>query len=237
MGTSLEQFIRIVAPEISDDLVAQLVQALPAVSRSRGEVLVRQGDVAADCYFVLTGCLRMYFTDEQGNEKTSDFFTEQQSLVIFESYKQGLPSPYSVECVEDSLLLEGDLENEETMNDRFPFLKDITRSAMEDNLASSQQDLISFKALSPAERYLRILETPSRPGRPGASAPAGQLPGHNRRIPEPGSRTASTNGPGTEFLQDGIRLRRLLRARPRKNSQAASSSSARVIGIMRMTWS
>nr|WP_246433984.1 Crp/Fnr family transcriptional regulator [Spirochaeta isovalerica] len=157
-------------PEISADQLKSLADALTVVEHSRGTLLVRQGDIAEDCFFVLKGCLRLFHVDEEGSEHTAELYTELQSLTIFESYKEGKPSPYSVECVEDTLLLEGDLENEEEMNRKFPFLQDIVRSALESNLSSGQMDMALFRASSPERRYLQLLEK-----RPGL---AGRVPQH-----------------------------------------------------------
>lgn len=185
MGISLEEFLRKMAPELPEEQLRQLVEALPARSYPRGALLVRQGEAAPECYFVLSGCLRLFFADETGVEHTSDFISEGQSLVIYESYKQQRPSPYSVECLEECLLLEGDLEHEEEMNRRFPFLNGITRSAMEENMASSQEQLATFKSSPPAERYLQFLQ--NRPGL-AARVPQHQLASYLGITPESLSR-------------------------------------------------
>ncbi|MBN2658924.1 MAG: Crp/Fnr family transcriptional regulator [Spirochaetales bacterium] len=170
MSGGLEAFIRDMMPDITPDQLRELAEALPVIEHRRGTILVRQGDAAEDCYFVLKGCLRLFHTDEEGNEHTAELYTELQSLTIFESYKEGKPSPYSVECVEDCLLLEGDMQNEEEMNRKFPFLQDIVRSALESNLASGQMDMALFRSSSPERRYLQLLEK-----RPGL---AGRVPQH-----------------------------------------------------------
>ncbi|KGE71892.1 Crp/Fnr family transcriptional regulator [Spirochaeta lutea] len=185
MGISLSQFIRSMAPQLAEDRLEELVAALPAREYPKKTILVRQGDVAADCYFVLSGCLRLFFVDEAGVEHTSDFITESQSLVIFESYKHQHPSPYAVECLEDCLLLEGDLTNEDEMNRRFPFLAEITRSAMEENLAAGQEDLATFRSSNPADRYIYLLQ--KRPGL-AARVPQHQLASYLGVTPESLSR-------------------------------------------------
>lgn len=168
MSKKLALFIKEMMPDISEVQLGKLVLDLPVVEYPRNERLVRQGEAAEDCYFVLKGCLRMYYVDEEGNEHTVDFFTELQSLTIFESYKEGKPSPYSVECVEGCLLLEGDLQNEEEMNKKYPFLQNIVRSALESNLSSGQMDMALFRASNPEQRYLQLLE--KRPGLAGRVA-------------------------------------------------------------------
>ncbi|MGA2479195.1 MAG: Crp/Fnr family transcriptional regulator, partial [Spirochaetia bacterium] len=166
----LRSFIRSNTPGLDDRLVDQLVQAVEPKEYPRGTLLVRQGDVATDCYFVFAGCLRMFSIDEDGNEKTVEFFTEQQSVVIYESYTHGRPSPYSLECSETCLLVAGDMRAEKDMHKRFPAMQDIVRGALENRVAEGHERYSSFKASSPEERYVQLLER-----RPGL---AGRVPQH-----------------------------------------------------------
>jgi CRP-like cAMP-binding protein len=166
----LRSFIRSNSPQMEDCLVEQLAEAVEPKEYPAGTLLVRQGDVATDCYFVLAGCLRMFSLDEQGNEKTVEFFIELQSVVIYESYTHGRPSPYSLECSETCLLLAGDLRAEQDMHERFPAMQDLIRATLENRIAEGNERYSSFKASSPEQRFLRLLE-----GRPGL---AGRVPQH-----------------------------------------------------------
>jgi CRP-like cAMP-binding protein len=170
MSDILRNFIRSAFPDMDDGLLGKLVESVDVRERPRGTLLVRQGDVASDCYFVLQGCLRMFFQDEEGNERTVEFFTEQQSVVIYESYTHGRPSPYSLECSEPCLLLAGDLKDEYSTYERFPIIRDLIRATLENRIAEGQENYGSFKASSPEQRYLQLLER-----RPGL---AGRVPQH-----------------------------------------------------------
>jgi CRP-like cAMP-binding protein len=155
---------------MDDGVVEQLVKTVEPREYPRGTLLVRQGEVATECCFVLGGCLRMFSFDEEGIEKTVEFFTEQQSVVIYESYTHDRPSPYSLECSETCLLVAGDLRAEQDMYKRFPAMQDMIRAALENQIAEGHERYSSFKAFSPEQRYLQLLER-----RPGL---AGRVPQH-----------------------------------------------------------
>lgn len=166
----LLKYIKRIAPDLPDNQVLEMAAAIPAMEYKRGSVLVRPGEVAKDCYFVLSGCLRLFLLDEEGVDTTVDFYTEEQSLVIYEGYKNDSSSDYGVECVEDCLLIAGDRSSEEQAGKQFSGLSAVTRNAMEDNLSQGQNAMASFKAMSPEARYTHVLET-----RPGL---AGRVPQH-----------------------------------------------------------
>ncbi|TVX99985.1 cyclic nucleotide-binding domain-containing protein [Cohnella terricola] len=76
---------------VLDDIVVQ--------EYKKGTTLLRQGDVPDSCYFVLQGCVRQYSVDESGKEVTSNFFTEEQAITIFNRQKQDKSSAYSLTCL------------------------------------------------------------------------------------------------------------------------------------------
>jgi len=168
MNTLLLDYIKRMAPNISDEQAVEMANAIPAETIKSGTTLVRPGEIARDCYFVLQGCLRLYFIDEEGKDNTVDFYTEEQSLVIYEGYKLGKPTDYGVEALEDCLLIRGDINSEEAANKQFPGLADVTRNAIEEVLGGRQQDMAYFKSMSPEERYNHVLE--KRPGLAGRVA-------------------------------------------------------------------
>lgn len=124
----------------------------------KGTILLKQGDISDKCYLVLKGCVRQYSCGNDGKETTYNFFTEGQAVVLFKSYKQKVPSDYFLSCVEDSVLIVGSLDTEESMYEQFPELKNITRNIMEMNFGQAQDDTAMLMGAMPEERYLRLLE-------------------------------------------------------------------------------
>ena len=56
------------------------------LATKRNQVLVEKGTVARDLYFVIKGCLRIFLTDEQGNESTRFLIFEQSMGTAFPSF-------------------------------------------------------------------------------------------------------------------------------------------------------
>jgi CRP-like cAMP-binding protein len=123
----------------------------------KGTVLIRQGDVPTKCYFVLKGCIRQYLIDEAGKEVTSNFYTEEQAASIFNRHQLNRSSAYTLTCLEDCILVVGDLDAEEDMVHKHSQLETMIRKMVEENLGQVQDELTSFIAYAPEERYKALL--------------------------------------------------------------------------------
>ena len=124
----------------------------------KGTMLLRQGDVPTTCYFVLKGCVRQYSIDETGKEVTSNFYTEEQAIANFNHHKQDNSSTYSLTCVEDCILVVGDLDAEKDMYNKYTQLETMTRKMIEEKLGDMQDEMAAFLASTPEERYKALLQ-------------------------------------------------------------------------------
>ncbi|CAH1201543.1 hypothetical protein PAECIP111893_01649 [Paenibacillus plantiphilus] len=124
----------------------------------KGTVLLRQGDVPAQCYFVLKGCVRQYSIDgTTGKEVTSNFYTEEQAVSIFNRHQQDKSSAYTLTCLEDCILVVGDLDAESSMFHKHAQLETMVRKMVEENLGEVHDEWTSFIASAPEERYKALL--------------------------------------------------------------------------------
>lgn len=124
-------------------------------SQSKGAVLLREGQKSNESYFVLKGCIRVYYMIE-GEEKTTAFYTEMDALTPH-CVIQNTPSDYFVSCVEDSILLVSNVDMTEEVNRKFPKFDLMCRMLSEELLAKKQLDFDEFKTSSPEQRYLNLL--------------------------------------------------------------------------------
>ncbi len=140
----------------------KIVDSILIEEFKKGTDLLQQGDVPTKCYFVLKGCVRQYSIDEKGKEITSNFYTEEQTISIFNHHKVDKSSEYTFTCLEDSILVVGDLDNIENMYNKFAQLELMTRKMVEMNFGQTQEDFATFIASTPQERFSALLA--KRPG-------------------------------------------------------------------------
>ncbi|QED48105.1 Crp/Fnr family transcriptional regulator [Cytobacillus dafuensis] len=144
---------------LSEEEQLAISECLRIEEYKKGKYLLRQGELSAiKCYFVLTGCVRQFFIDESGKEVTSNFFTEEQAIPIINEQKQNDLSKYSLLCVENCILVVGEVDSEKTMFSKYPQLETMIRKMMEINLGDIQEQFGEFINFSPEERYESILK-------------------------------------------------------------------------------
>ncbi|MBP0723648.1 Crp/Fnr family transcriptional regulator [Bacillus sp. RG28] len=124
----------------------------------KGTLLLRQGEVPTKCYFILKGCVRQYSIDEMGREFTSNFYTEEQSISIFNHHKKDKSSAYSFTCTEDCILVVGDLATNNEMFTKYTQLESMTHKMVEEKLGAVQDELAEFIASTPEDRYKALLQ-------------------------------------------------------------------------------
>lgn len=126
----------------------------------KGTILLREGQVSLEAYFVFDGCVRQYYLVD-GEEKTNNFFTEGQWVVSLQSFSQSLPSTHFLEVCTDALLVVGNRTKEEDLYRHFPKLETVSRKVMEKFFSEQQEIAASYLTDTPEQRYRKLLQ--SRP--------------------------------------------------------------------------
>ncbi|ABG58723.1 Crp/Fnr family transcriptional regulator [Cytophaga hutchinsonii] len=122
----------------------------------KGTILLKEGQKSQESYFVLKGCIRIYYIID-GEEKTTAFYTEMDALTP-PCVIHNAPSEYFISCIEDSILTVSNLEMEAEINSKFPKFELMCRMLSEELLAKQQIDFDAFKTSSPEQRYLNVLQ-------------------------------------------------------------------------------
>lgn len=157
MKDLLKQFI-LEFDKFTPQEVDAVVDRTVVKSFKKGSIILREGEICRSCYFVLSGCIRQYQLID-GVEKTSDFFTEGQAAISYESYMQMKPSKHYLSCVEDSVLTAGSREQERELHKEFPKLEYMVHTLMLQEYPKIQERIASIINHPPEKRYQLLLET------------------------------------------------------------------------------
>lgn len=139
----------------------EAVSALNAErSQKKGDLLLKEGEIPYRSFFIREGCVRQYYLKD-GIEKTTAFFTENESIFATVNTTSPKPSAYYLECIEDTVLTATSFEQEREMYDKFPRFQAICRINTELQFQAYQERVATYMTSSPEERYLNLLETRS----------------------------------------------------------------------------
>lgn len=125
-------------------------------SVKKGTILLKEGQKSQDSYFVLKGCIRVYYIID-GEEKTTAFYTEMGALTPHCVIDKEV-SKYYISCLEDSIITISNSDMEAETNSKFPKFEIMCRLLSEELLAKKQIDFDEFKTSSPEQRYVNLLQ-------------------------------------------------------------------------------
>lgn len=135
---------------------ASLRKRLVIKKYKKNEIIFSEGNVARTIYFVLEGCVRLFY-NVKGVYKTAFFYTEGMFICAGESYNLEVPAIENYQAIEDSVLIHFNKELNNELMALIPAFKNIALVATENELIACQKMLASFITKSPEERYKELL--------------------------------------------------------------------------------
>jgi len=121
-------------------------------------LLLQDGDVCNFEAYILKGCIRKYYINEQGHEVILQFAIEDWWVSDIASFHEKKPSKLFIETLEDCELLLLTPETKEQLLTKVPKFERIFRLLVQRNLSSMQNRLIDTIAKTAQEKYLEFLK-------------------------------------------------------------------------------
>ncbi|GAB4496569.1 MAG: Crp/Fnr family transcriptional regulator [Saprospiraceae bacterium] len=125
---------------------------------AQGDFLMKEGQIQKGCFFVIQGCVREYYLID-GEEKTTAFYTDMQTVTSVASSKPKSPVKFYLECLEATVATFLSIEAEMEMYRQFPWAESLCRVSAEEIISEYQNTLATYMLSTPEERYLNLLET------------------------------------------------------------------------------
>ena len=157
MSRSLTHYLEQQIP-LSEEELLFLADNIPEEKILKHTLLLAAGQISQAFYFVVKGCVRMYYLVD-GVEKTTFFYTEGTFVSSYKSFIQQVPAPHFLQTVEDTCLSVISTESAHQLLQLFPRFEFLARVAMESELSVYQDMIASFVTLNAEQRYLKLLET------------------------------------------------------------------------------
>jgi CRP-like cAMP-binding protein len=122
-------------------------------------VLLEEGKISQNYIYVEKGCVRAFFNNK-GNDKTIQFFFENEGLASIESFINNTPSPYTIETIEPSVIYMLPKQYVKQLMDDMIREPDFLKMML--HISSSRQihymhEFVSFIRDTPEERYQNLV--------------------------------------------------------------------------------
>lgn len=134
-------------------LAASILLSVP-----KKEFFHHEGQVNEYSAFVLSGCMRSYFTDTNGFEHTVQFAVEDWWITDMMSYIKQEPGKLNIDALEPTTLLLISRRDQLQLYDQCPTVEKYFRILLEKSLASQQLRIIENLSLPATERYLNFIQ-------------------------------------------------------------------------------
>lgn len=120
--------------------------------------LLQKGEVCDFEAFILKGCIKKYYLDENGAEVIIQFGVENWWIGDLASFTEQQPSNLFIETIEDSEYLTISYANKEKLFAQLPKMERMFRLMVQRSYTVLQDRLFSTIANSAEERYLEFLK-------------------------------------------------------------------------------
>lgn len=137
-------------------LTAILGYCQPAAVNKKQNLLV-EGETCSANYFVVKGCLRLFFVNDKGVEQTTQFALENWWISDYTSFSTQRPSGFYIQAVENTQILSLTLSAQEDMLDKFPVMERYFRLIHQRAHAAAQFRVRSLYESSREEIYRRFI--------------------------------------------------------------------------------
>ena len=120
----------------------------------KGQYVVQQGDICKYECFVISGCTKTFYLDDNGQEHIIMFSIEDWWTSDMGSFIAQTPADFNVQCLENTELVMFSHEVIEELYAEIPKLERFFRQLIERAFVASQKRIVRNFALTAKERYL-----------------------------------------------------------------------------------
>lgn len=143
--------------DFSEDDLEKIIPCFYPESAKRNTFLLREGSICKEFYFVNKGCLRTYFLDKRGNEKTRYVMPDLYIGTALTSFVSQQPSSEFIEVLDDSELMAISRQDFFRLNKELDSWKVFYQKILEMAYSFQNKKIEGLVTLSAKQRYEQLL--------------------------------------------------------------------------------
>ncbi|BDD03987.1 Crp/Fnr family transcriptional regulator [Aureibacter tunicatorum] len=143
--------------EISGESFELLNACMSEESKSKGELLIKVGEIHNYIYFIKTGAMRSYFINKDGKEVTYWFGFEGDIAASLSNFIKSKPSMENIELLEDSVILKISRSKLLELYETNLELANFGRKIAEKALLEMEEQILLTQFTDAKSRYLKLI--------------------------------------------------------------------------------
>ncbi|WP_317167611.1 Crp/Fnr family transcriptional regulator [Chryseobacterium sp. c4a] len=144
--------------DLSEEEFSQFTTPFQWKSFKKKDVVLQQGDFCLFEGFVLSGCFKIYYLNENGFEQTLYFAVEGWWITDIDSLINDVPSILNIEALLDSEVLMISKKDKEQLYETMPQIEKLFRIMNQQSSVALQRRILSLTGKTADKRYLEFLQ-------------------------------------------------------------------------------
>jgi CRP-like cAMP-binding protein len=124
----------------------------------RNEILLYEGEVAQQVFFVEKGGLHLFYVDETGSERTCSFVFENEFITDLESFSRKTPATCFIKSLVPSVCYTIKCTDLVELVELSPVIKEFFRIVVENVASENIRRTRSLQSATPEKRFLELME-------------------------------------------------------------------------------
>jgi len=145
-------------PLLGSEDLAIIFEAHKKVVFSKGDFLLKEGQVANEYFIVASGLIRSYVNDYSGNDITINFFTKNDIVIEVSSLFQRIPSAENIQTLTDCVCWKINYDVFQNFFHSNEGFREWGRGWLSNSLFKHKQRSVSMITKSSKERYLELVK-------------------------------------------------------------------------------
>ena len=146
-----------ICPQLTPSALQKYSEVLTVTNLKKGDIHINAGTIQQQGGFLVSGLIRKYSIDEEGNDQTISFISENDYSVHYESFVSQQPCLFSYECLEDCSIVNFSYDHFNSIHQRFPIFQKYLRVILERKLKIQKERLEGHLYLDAEQRYLKFI--------------------------------------------------------------------------------
>jgi CRP-like cAMP-binding protein len=144
--------------DLSENEFKQFAEPFQYKKIKKREVVLKEGDYCLFEGFVLNGCFKIYYLNENGFEQTLYFAIDGWWITDLDSLINNVPSILNIEALEDSEVLFISKKDKTLLYETMPQIEKLFRMMNQQSSVALQRRILSLTGKTADKRYLEFLE-------------------------------------------------------------------------------